>query len=93
MEKPQSKKKTTYTGRRSGLKKDSQRIFIVINDENKAVSHIWNMVKTICSRRKETAAETAGRVFLRGLIAELEEIHLATHSDKPDGGGHPDLFL
>ena len=76
------------------MKKDNPRIFIAVNDADKAVSSLWNLVKGICSRRKETAAETARRVLIRGLTAELEEINLATNdgNNLKNGSEHPDLF-
>lgn len=81
MDKAQTEKPTCRTGRRSGLK-DSPRISIAVNDADKVVSRLWNKVKDISSRRKETAAETARRVLIRGLLAELEEITLATEKSE-----------
>lgn len=80
MEKAITEKSTTRTGKRIGLKSRA-RVSIAINDEDRNVSRLWQIVKGYNSKRKETAAETARRVFLRGLTAELEEITLATAKD------------
>lgn len=76
MEQAKTEKKTIRTGRRIGLK-DRARVSIAINDPYREISRLWELVKKCNSRKKETAAETARRVFLRGLTAELEEIMLA----------------
>ena len=74
-----SEKQTTRTGRVIGLK-NRAKISIAINDEDRAISRLWELVKKYNSRKKITAAETARRVFLRGLTCELEEITMSTSS-------------
>lgn len=76
MEKPKTEKKTTRTGRRIGMK-DHCRISISANDEDRAISGMWETVKKYYSRQKITAAQTARKVLLRALLAEVEEITLA----------------
>ena len=76
MEQAKTEKQTVRTGKRIGLK-DRARVSIAVNDPYREVSRLWELVKKFNSQKKETAAETARRVFLRGLTAELEEIMLA----------------
>lgn len=73
IDKAQTEKATTRTGRAIG-KKSRAKVCIAVNDEDRNVSRLWELVKRYYSRRKQTAAETARRVFLRGLAAELEDI-------------------
>lgn len=72
-----TEKRTIRTGRRIGLKSNAT-ISITVNDEDRTVSRLWEMVKKYHSGQKITAAETARKVIMRGLTAELEEIMLAT---------------
>lgn len=73
MDKPQTEKKTTRTGRRIGMK-DRCRISISANDPDRCVSRLWEHVKRHYSRKKITAAELAKTVLLRGITAILEEM-------------------
>ena len=75
MDAPEIKKKTTRTGRAIG-KKDRARVSISMNDKDRNLSRLWELVKRLNSRRHERAAETARRVFMRGLMCELEDIAL-----------------
>ncbi len=68
-----TRKETTRTGRAIG-KKSRAEISLKINDEDRNISRLWETVKRYYSKRKQTAAETARRVVLRGLAAELEDI-------------------
>lgn len=69
---PQTKKKTTRTGRRIGMK-DRCRVSIAINDPDRNLSRIWEYLKKIYSRKKITAAELGANVFMRGAVSLLEE--------------------
>lgn len=73
MDKPQTEKKTTRTGRRIGMK-DRCRISISANDPDRIVSYLWEHLKKHYSRKKVTAAELAKTVLLRGITATLEEM-------------------
>ena len=73
IERAKTEKLTTRTGRAIGKKKRAK-VCISVNDEDRNLSRLWELVKGYYSKRKQTAAETARRVFLRGLAAELEEI-------------------
>ena len=77
MQTPKIEKKTTRTGKAIG-KKNNARISIAINDADRTVSKLWELVKKHYSGQKITAAEAARRVILRGLTGEIEEITLAT---------------
>lgn len=70
-----TQKDTIRTGRAIG-RKNRAVVSIKVNDEDRNVSRLWEIVKRYYSRRKQTAAETARRAFLRGLIAEAEDIML-----------------
>lgn len=70
-------KKTIRTGRRIGMK-DRATVSITVNDEDRVISDLWETVKKYYSRKKITAAQTARKVLLRALLAEVEEITLAT---------------
>lgn len=56
--------------------KDRARVSVSMNDEDRNLSRLWELVKRLNSRRHERAAETARRVFMRGLTCELEAIAL-----------------
>lgn len=77
MDKAKTEKKTTRSGKPIGLK-NRAKISIAVNDEDRTVSRLWELVKKHYSAQKITAAETAHKVIMRGLTAELEEIMLAT---------------
>ena len=70
-----TEKKTISTGRRIGLKKRAT-VSIAVNDDDRVISDLWETVKKYYSHKKITAAQTARKVFLRGLLAEVEEITL-----------------
>lgn len=72
MDKPQTEKKTTRTGRRIGMK-DRCRVSIAINDPDRNLSRMWEYLKRIYSRKKITAAELGAKVFLRGFMDLIEE--------------------
>lgn len=67
------KKQTPRTGKRIGATK-SPRVCITIEDPDRIVSTLWEQVKRHTSRRLEPAAQTAFRVVMKGLTAELTEI-------------------
>lgn len=67
------KKQTPRTGKRIGATK-SPRVCITIEDPDRIVSKLWEQVKRHTSRRLEPAAQTAFRVVMKGLTAELAEI-------------------
>lgn len=77
IEKAKTEKQTIRTGKRAGMK-DRATISITVNDADRTVTRLWETVKKFNSRKKETAAETARRVLLRGLTAEIEDITLIT---------------
>ena len=77
MDKAKTEKKTTRTGKAIG-QTDRAKISIAVNDEDRIVSRVWELVKKYYSGQKITAAEAAKKCFMRGLTAELEEIMLAT---------------
>lgn len=77
MQKAETEKKTIRTGRRIGMKNRAT-VSITVNDEDRAISGMWETVKKYYSRKKITAAQTARKVLLRALLAEIEEITLAT---------------
>lgn len=87
-----SEKRTTRNGRVIGLK-DRAKISIAVNDEDRTVSRLWELVKKRNSRKKITAAETARRVFLKGLMVEIEEMSLASgDAESKSNYDCPDLF-
>jgi hypothetical protein len=49
-------------------------VCITIDDPDRIVSTLWEQVKRHNSRRLEPAAQTAFRVVLKGLTAEMAEI-------------------
>lgn len=75
-----TEKKTSGTGKRIGLRGRAT-VSIAVNDEDRAVSGFWEIVKRYYSNKKITAAQTARKVFLRGLMAEIEEITLQQKTD------------
>ncbi len=77
IEKAQKEKKSTRTGKAIG-KKNRAKISIAMNDENREISPLWEIVKKYYSNQNITAAETAHKVFMRGLTAEIQDITLAT---------------
>lgn len=79
METPKINKETTRTGKAIG-RKNRARVSIAINDADRTVSRLWELVKKHYSGQKITAAESARRVFLRGLTGEIEEITLAKNA-------------
>ena len=75
IEKAKTEKQTIRTGKRAGMK-DRATISITVNDSDRTVTTLWERVKKYHSRNKETAAETARRVLLKGLMAEIEDMTL-----------------
>lgn len=69
---PQTKKKTTRTGRRIGMK-DRCRVSISINDPDRNFSRLWEHLKKIYSRKKITAAELGAKMCFLGAMSLLEE--------------------
>ena len=70
-----TEKKTISTGRRIGATQRAT-VSIAVNDDDRAITGLWETVKKFYSHKKITAAQTARKVFLRGLLAEVEEITL-----------------
>ena len=83
MNKAKTEKQTISTGRRIGLKNRAT-VSIAVNDADRAVSGMWETVKKYYSNQKITAAETARKVLLRGLLAEVEEIMLRQNAVAKD---------
>ena len=73
---PDVVKKTTRTGRRIGAK-DRCKVSLTLNDPDRYISTLWETVKKHYSGQHETAAETAARIVMNGLIAEVEKIAIA----------------
>lgn len=78
VDKAKTEKKTISTGRRIGLKNKAQ-VSITVNDEDRAISGMWETVKKYYSNKKIPAAQTARKVLLTGLLAELEAITFAAN--------------
>ena len=73
-EKTKTKKKTNRPGRKIG-QKSSPVISIKINDPDRRISAQWEMIKQINTiSLKETAAETAKRIFISGMEAEQKRL-------------------
>lgn len=72
MDKPQTEKKTTRTGRRIGMK-DRCRVSISINDPDRMFSRMWEHLKKIYSKKKITAAELGAKMCFRGAMSLLED--------------------
>ena len=70
---PDVVKKTTRTGRKIGTK-NRCRVCLTLNDPDRVISRMWEMVKKHYSSQFETAAETAARVVMNGLLTEIEKI-------------------
>jgi hypothetical protein len=70
---PDVVKKTTRTGRGMG-REDRCKVCLTLNDPDRYISRMWETVKRHYSGQHETAAETAARVVMKGLTAELAEI-------------------
>lgn len=68
-----TEKKTISTGRRIGTKQRAT-VSLAINDENREVSRLLEIVKKYYSGKKVTAAEAYRKVVMQGLACELEEI-------------------
>ena len=73
---PDVVKKTTRTGRRIGAK-DRCKVCLTLNDPDRVISRLWETVKKHYSGQHETAAETAARIVMNGLLAEVEKIAIA----------------
>lgn len=73
---PDVVKKTTRTGRRIGAK-DRCKVSLTLNDPDRVISRLWETVKKYYSGQHETAAETAARVVMNGLLVENEKIILS----------------
>ena len=70
---PDVVKKTTRTGRKIGTK-DRCKVCLTLNDPDRYISRMWETVKRHYSGQHETAAETAARVVMNGLLIEIEKI-------------------
>lgn len=70
---PDVVKKTTRTGRKIGTK-DRCKVCLTLNDPDRFISRMWETVKRHYSSQHETAAETAARVVMNGLLIEYEKI-------------------
>lgn len=73
---PDVVKKTTRTGRKIGTK-DRCKVCLTLNDPDRVISRLWETVKKHYSGQHETAAETAARIVMNGLLAEVEKIAIA----------------
>ena len=80
---PQRLKKSARTGKRIG-QKHRPTVSITINDRDRSVSRMWELLKLHFSRERMTAAELANMVFMRGAIAILEEIELRAHNEEKE---------
>lgn len=80
---PQRLKKSARTGKRIG-QKYRPTVSITINDRDRSVSRMWELLKLHFSRERMTAAELANMVFMRGAIAILEEIELRAHNEEKE---------
>lgn len=78
---PNVVKKTTRTGRRIGTK-DRCKVSLTLNDPDRVISRLWETVKKYYSGQHETAAETAARVVMNGLLVENEKIILSQAAEK-----------
>lgn len=90
---PEVIKKTTRTGRRIGTK-DRCKVCLTLNDPDRFISKLWETVKKYYSGKHETAAETAARVVMNGLLMENEKIILyqAAEIKKENDGLQGRLF-
>ena len=73
---PDVVKKTTRTGRKIGTK-DRCKVCLTLNDPDRYISTLWETVKKHYSGQHETAAETAARIVMNGLLAEVGKIAIA----------------
>ena len=80
---PQRLKKSARTGKRIG-QKYRPTVSITINDRDRSVSRMWELLKLHFSRERMTAAELANMVFMRGAISILEEIELRAHNEEKE---------
>lgn len=80
---PQRTKKSARTGKRIG-QKHRPTVSITVNDHDRNVSRLWELLKLHYSRERMTAAELGRMVFLRGAIALLEEIELRAHNEEKE---------
>lgn len=87
-----TQKETTRTGRAIG-KKSRAEVSLKINDPDRNVSRFWEIVKRYYSKQKQTAAETARRVILRGLAAELEDITLRQAKESKEAAERDQMRL
>jgi hypothetical protein len=80
---PDVVKKTTRTGRRIGAK-DRCKVSLTLNDPDRVISRLWETVKKYYSGQHETAAETAARVVMNGLLMENEKIILSQAAERKE---------
>lgn len=80
---PDVVKKTTRTGRKIGTK-DRCKVCLTLNDPDRVISRLWETVKKHYSGQHETAAETAARIVMNGLLAEIEKIAQAADMARAD---------
>ena len=80
---PDVVKKTTRTGRRIGAK-DRCKVCLTLNDPDRVISRLWETVKKYYSGQHETAAETAARVVMNGLLVENEIILSQAAAEKEE---------
>ena len=70
---PDVVKKTTRTWRGMG-RENRCKVCLTLNDPDRYISRMWETVKKHYSGQHETAAETAARVVMNGLLIEVEKI-------------------
>lgn len=80
---PDVVKKTTRTGRKIG-QKDRCKVCLTLNDPDRIISRMWETVKKHYSGQHETAAETAARVVINGLLTEMEKIAIAADAARTE---------
>ena len=73
IEKAATEKNTTRTGRKIGAR-DKAKISLAVNDQDRAISRILEMVKKYRGNQKERTAETYRRIVLNGLMVEIADI-------------------
>lgn len=84
-DKTKTKKKSLRPGRRIGTKSNPA-ISVKINDPDRSISIQWEAIKQINSLcYKETAAETAKRIFLAGMKMEQKRIAQVFSSNIQNG--------
>jgi hypothetical protein len=80
---PDVVKKTTRTGRGMG-REDRCKVCLTLNDPDRVISRLWETVKKYYSGQHETAAETAARVVMNGLLVENEKIILSQAAERKE---------